>query len=320
MPLLAVSFALLLAAQIANPVSQPNVPSGQRVLVAAVRTSGHFSLSSSEKFEEAANAVEQFLAAQRVVMAEDPVRKKVRLEGAIPRGTLLNIADDAGASHLLELTIDRPVTAWIDITARCADAMGNVLWEERGNYINAFSSAGHVEKAVSKLTEKLMARLGGPCLPLPSAASPLKPASTRLLREGTLVTLKFAHAVTSRTAHAGDIVEFAVADDVRADNLTVIRKGARAFGSISAVQGASGREGALQLTLEGIRCHGRTINIRGVETAMEERKVAGLTIPFGLSGFLLPGGQDMAEGSEVHAVIAADVELPVLEAAAEARR
>lgn len=308
MPLLAFFLSFLLGAQSAAPVANQTTIQ-PRVLVAAVRTQNHVSLSSAEKFEEAAEGVEEFLREQKVVTAEDPVRRKVRLEGQIPRPALLNIAQDAGASHVLEITVDRPVTSWVDLTARCLDGQGYVLWEEQAGTALGLSSMGHIEKAVKKLGDKLVLRRGGACLPLAIAVPEAARAETRVLREGTLLKLKFAQTVSTRTAHLGDIVEFAVADDVVVDGATVIRKGARAVGHIAEAEGDKG----LQLALDGVRCHGRTVKIRGVESKVEDRKVAGVALPFGISGFLLGGKEaQMTEGMAVHAVIAADEELPVL--------
>jgi hypothetical protein len=316
MPLLVLLISFLVAAQTAAvPAGKEKTPQQKRVLLAAVRTLNHVNLSSNDKFEEAVSRIEAYLRANGVVVAEDPVRKQVRLEGSVPRATLLNIGEDAGADYVLQITVDRPVTSLISLSAECADAHGNVLWEERGSTPISLTSAGHVEKGVGKLAEGLGQHLGGPCLPLPVAAEGEdSPPHVRVLREGTLVKLKLAQTVSTRTAHDGDFVELAVADDVLVDGATVIHQGARAVGHIAEREpGEGGKGGQLQLTLDAIRCHGRTVKIRGVETNVEERKVAGVSVPFGLTGLLLPS--QMAEGTPVHAVIAADAELPVIEVA-----
>lgn len=141
------------------------------VFFAALRTQNHISRSSTDKFNEAVDAVEQFLTDNKVVLREDPVRTKFRLESTMSKENLIHVAEDAGAGYVLQLTVDRPSMAWIDLTMQCFDLQGKQLWEERGSGANQFSSAGHVQKAVKKLTSRLAPKLGSDCLPQAGASS-----------------------------------------------------------------------------------------------------------------------------------------------------
>jgi hypothetical protein len=48
---------------------------------------------------------------------------------------------------------------------QCFDLQGKQLWEERGSGASQFTSSGHVQKAVKKLTSRLVPKLGSECLP-----------------------------------------------------------------------------------------------------------------------------------------------------------
>ncbi len=135
------------------------------VFFAALRTQNHIGRSDSNKFNEAVDGVEQFLTSNKVVLREDPVRTKFRLESTMSKENLIHVAEDAGASHVLQLTVDRPATSWIELTMQCFDLQGKQLWEERGSGANQFTSSGHVQKAVKKLTSRLAPKLGTECLP-----------------------------------------------------------------------------------------------------------------------------------------------------------
>jgi hypothetical protein len=135
------------------------------VFFAALRTQNHIAHSDSNKFNEAVDGAEQFLTSNKVVLREDPVRTKFRLESTMSKENLIHVAEDAGASYVLQLTVDRPATSWIELTMQCFDLQGKQLWEERASGASQFTSSGHVQKAVKKLTSRLAPKLGTECLP-----------------------------------------------------------------------------------------------------------------------------------------------------------
>jgi hypothetical protein len=140
------------------------LPSGG-TFFAALRTQNHIARSDSNKFNEAVDGIEQFLTSNKVVLREDPLRGKFRLESTMSKENLIHVAEDAGATYVLQLTVDRPATSWIELTMQCFDLQGKQLWEERGSGANQFSSSGHVQKSVKKLTSRLAPKLGTECLP-----------------------------------------------------------------------------------------------------------------------------------------------------------
>jgi hypothetical protein len=140
------------------------LPSGG-TFFAALRTQNHIARSDSNKFNEAVDGIEQFLTSNKVVLREDPLRGKFRLESTMSKENLIHVAEDAGATYVLQLTVDRPATSWIELTMQCFDLQGKQLWEERSSGANQFSSSGHVQKSVKKLTSRLAPKLGTECLP-----------------------------------------------------------------------------------------------------------------------------------------------------------
>ncbi len=158
---------------LSQPAEKP-LPSGG-AFFAALRTQNHIARSDSNKFNEAVDGIEQFLTSNKVVLREDPLRGKFRLESTMSKENLIHVAEDAGASYVLQLTVDRPATSWIELTMQCFDLQGKQLWEERGSGANQFSSSGHVQKAVKKLTSKLAPKLGTDCLAQSEGSNPVVP-------------------------------------------------------------------------------------------------------------------------------------------------
>jgi hypothetical protein len=160
--------------------------------------------------------------------------------------------------------------------------------------------------------------------PTSPAAPPTTPPQTAperrvvVLKEGTEVKLKFAQSVTSRAARPGQMIEFAVAEPVIVDGVTVIDRGARSIGLIvrSSAAGVVGKGGMMEIRMEALRSHERMVKLKGDDSRAEKRatgKVVGMTVLFGLTGFLLAGGHEVKipDGTPITARVAEDVEFPV---------
>ena len=139
-----------------------------------------------------------------------------------------------------------------------------------------------------------------------------------VLKEGTEIKLKFAQNVTSRVARPGQMIEFVVAEPVIVDGVTLIKPGARSIGYVANTEsaGGSGKGGAMEIRMEAVRTHGKMVKLTGSDSRAEKRatgKVVGMTIVFGLSGFLMAGGHEVKipEGTPMSAYVAEDVELPM---------
>ena len=92
--------------------------------------------------------------------------------------SMLNIARQLGASTLLFVTVDRPLTKWIKVTVESYDADGKKLWSEESSDGGGMSGKGGYTKTLGRIREKLSKRLGGPGLPVEPAANgaPASPA------------------------------------------------------------------------------------------------------------------------------------------------
>ena len=58
------------------------------------------------------------------MLREDEFRKRNTSEEQFSKDSLINVARDIGASHILYVDVDRPATQWVKITAQCLDLTG----------------------------------------------------------------------------------------------------------------------------------------------------------------------------------------------------
>ena len=160
-----------------EPETSPPKPA---VYIAAYRTPRHMKYSKPEVFHQTVAGVVEYLESNRVRIAEDPVRKRIETSDFIPVATLANIAREAGASSLLVLTVDRPVTKWVKIGLEAYDLSGTLLWKESVDEGGGLSGKGGVKKALDKLKKRLDSRLGQPGLERSAAPEvPAAPVPTR---------------------------------------------------------------------------------------------------------------------------------------------
>lgn len=161
--------ALLMMVSLVWPVaglaqSEPPVAKSVAVYFAAYRTPRHMKHSKPAVFHQAVAEVVEYLESHRVRIAEDPVRKRIETSDLIPVATLVNIARDAGASSLLLLTVDRPITKWVKFNLEAYDLSGSLLWKESASEGGGFRGKGGVQKALDKLRKRLGSHLGQPGL------------------------------------------------------------------------------------------------------------------------------------------------------------
>jgi hypothetical protein len=155
-----------------------------------------------------------------------------------------------------------------------------------------------------------------PARPATAPAAPHRPAPADdtpayTLAAGTPVKLSFAQRLDARRARPGDAVEFVLAESIRADGVTVVRRGARTIGRVVRAQkaGAGGQGGSLAVELEYLRAGKDRVPLRGL-SRKDGKAAAGktvlLTALFGLSGLLLSTGHQavIPEGTELMVEIA----------------
>ena len=158
-----------------NPPDSPK-PVLSGVLFLPYRTDSHRSSSDVDVYLRTIDGVLQHLESNDVSLLDDDFFKHhfnddPRFDRLIaltqseePRiDTVLSIANSLGADSLFLLRIDRPLTQWIKIEAACYDLSGELLWQVEVSE-GGWSSRGHVEKAVLKVSEEFDKRLGEDCL------------------------------------------------------------------------------------------------------------------------------------------------------------
>ena len=147
---------------------------------------------------------------------------------------------------------------------------------------------------------------------LPIAPDPLVKVR---VKDGTEVSLRFAQTLSSKRAAIGDAVNFTLDQDLKAGDRVVARKGATALGTVTQVRksGMMGRGGELNLRLEYLKAGDTKIKLRGLQGRQGDNKegaMIGLTLAFGMVGFLKHGKQaEIKEGTPLKAYVDQDTEL-----------
>lgn len=161
---LAVVFAMGLAAG-----QEPSPPAAgtAKVFVFVQRTDRHGKYSKSDVFHNATNDLLEYLKGKNVAIAVDEFGGRTFAESATPLETVFNIAREAKARSVLYVTVDRPKTKWIEITAQCYDMSGNVMWKEEASNGNGDMSGGAgLKTAEKRMREKLEKHVGIEGLPV----------------------------------------------------------------------------------------------------------------------------------------------------------
>jgi hypothetical protein len=145
--------------------------------VAAFRTSMHVKASKPDVFHGAVEEVIRYLEDNKVDLVTDPLRSRIETQDAISIESLIKIAKDSGASYLLYIIVDRPVSQWLKVTVECYDLDQKKLWQESAGYTGAFdvNSKKALPEIMKKLGKQLAPRLDHPGLML-KKDSPSSPA------------------------------------------------------------------------------------------------------------------------------------------------
>ncbi len=173
--LLAAVSAVAQSQQAQAPIAPPAQAAGSYFV--AYRTPAHVSYSGPEVFHGIADEIHKFLTAKNAVLVVDPERPSFQTAELFSLESLLKLAQDAGATHLLYLIVDRPATKWVKIRFQCFDPSGKLLWEEVTQDGGGLSGKAGVQRALNKMKKQLEARLGGPGLAVVSpVAAPAQAA------------------------------------------------------------------------------------------------------------------------------------------------
>ncbi len=157
----------------------------------------------------------------------------------------------------------------------------------------------------------------------PAKAQPTAPSKGFVLEDGTAVTLRLGRSLSSADAHAGDRVDFEVAEEVSVNRIVVIPKDSRASGTVITAhkKRRMGRAGKLDVSIDGVQlADGNRATLRAVKEGqggshtgiMAGGMVATSLIVWPVAPvFLLMHGKDVTipKGTEVTAYISGDVKL-----------
>lgn len=142
------------------------------------------------------------------------------------------------------------------------------------------------------------------------------PARGCLIREGDQISLKFASALSSKTANLDDPVEFVLDDDLKVGETVVVAKGAHALATVSDAKkaGMLGKPGELAVQLQYIVAGDNRVRIRGTKGREGESKTGAtvaLTVLFGRIGLIKHGKNvEIPAGTPLTAYVDQDTWLP----------
>ena len=171
----AVFLCFLACSSLSAQTSTSSLTNPESSFIAAFRTSGHVKNSSPSVFNEAVDQTVEFLRSSDVALANDPLNDPAnqipRFEEEMSRDDLLASAKYAGATHLLIITVDRPISQWLKLTIDCFDLSGKMLWRENAGYSGSLdvNSKKAMPEVIKKMAKQLTPRFGKPGLPLVAA-------------------------------------------------------------------------------------------------------------------------------------------------------
>lgn len=154
-------------------------------------------------------------------------------------------------------------------------------------------------------------------MPQPNPSTPPPPTPSGLvLREGTEIKLKFAEAISSKTATVDDPVPMILDEDVKVGDVIVVKAGAKALATVSNAKkaGMMGKGGELNIRLESLRAGDAKIHLRGTKAREGDDKLGAtvaLTVLFGPIGLIKHGKNiEIKEGTPLTAYVGDDITLP----------
>lgn len=145
-----------------------------------------------------------------------------------------------------------------------------------------------------------------PAAATPAAVVPVAPAKAPdklVLKEGTDVNLKFAQALSSKTAAEDDPVNLVLDQDLKIGDVVVAKAGAKAVGTVthSKRAGMIGKAGELNMRLQYLLVGDTRLKLRGTkgkEGQGKEGTAVALTVLFGPIGLIKHGKEvEIKEGT-----------------------
>ena len=123
--------------------------------------------SKEQAVQQIVDEMQESLRSKGVLFASDPLRKSHHSPELLSIASLLNLAKDAEASHLLYLSI------WPRATLQCFDLSGRMVWQEVAKGAIAAGLPEHnVRVMMKRLRAQLEPRIGTDCLQVAQASDP----------------------------------------------------------------------------------------------------------------------------------------------------
>jgi hypothetical protein len=120
--------------------------------------------SKEQAVQQIVDEMQESLRSKGVLFASDPLRKSHHSPELLSIHSLLNMAKDIEASHLLYLSI------WPRATLQCFDLSGRMVWEEVAKGARAAGLPEHnVRVMMKRLRAQLEPRIGTDCLQVAQA-------------------------------------------------------------------------------------------------------------------------------------------------------
>jgi len=162
---IATLLVLLCSLSVAAQTKAPSASQAEGAFFVAYRTPKHVTTSTPDVFHGIANDLLAYLEANEVRIVKDPERGIIQTDELFSLQSLLNLTKNAGATHLLYLTVDRPIAAWVKVTLQCYDLSEKLLWQEQASVASGMTGKNAPAKAVANLKKKIQPRIGQPGLP-----------------------------------------------------------------------------------------------------------------------------------------------------------
>jgi glucose/arabinose dehydrogenase len=181
-------------------------------------------------------------------------------------------------------------------------------------FLLCFSSMAGAQDASSTTQAAQPAPQSSPAVQPQAQAA--EPPAKLILKEGTDVKLKFAQDLSSKTATDDDPVNLVLDEDLKVGDVTVVKAGAKALGTVTHAKkaGMMGKGGELNLRLEYLIAGDSRMRLRGTKGKEGEGKVGAavaLTVLFGPIGLIKHGKNvEVKQGSPLLAYVDQDFTLP----------
>ena len=134
------------------------------------------------------------------------------------------------------------------------DVITGMIASQPGRYSLSTDDVITLKRAgvTDHILSAMIGRAGGPA-PSPKVAG--SAAALLLLHDGTPVRLRLSRNLSSADANTGDTVDFEVLEDVKADDVVIVLRGAKAIGTITDAEHKKrmARGGKLDVTIDYVR-------------------------------------------------------------------